>query len=78
MIDFKTELKACGLKQIDFIRIVKHLSGRDLSATTTYRWGKDASSASPVAIAFLMLLQRMPEGAVLDLKVEAKAAVMAG
>lgn len=78
MIDFKAELKACGLKQIDFIRIVKQLSGRDLSATTTYRWGKDGTSASPVAIAFLKLLQRLPEEVVRDLASEAKETAMAG
>lgn len=75
--DFKAELRSCGLKQADFIRIVNHLSDGNLAATTTYRWGKESTQTPPVAMALVKLLQRMDPDAVSQLALEARIALKA-
>ena len=74
-LEFKAGLKACGLKQVDLIRIINLLGGGDapsLSPVTVYRWANGKSQVPPLAVAFLALLRRLPPASVAELATEAR------
>lgn len=58
--DIKHRLRALGLKQIDFIRVVEHLVGAAPSPVTVTRWAKGLIPTPPLASACVELLARLP------------------
>lgn len=72
--EFKAGLKACGLKQVDLIRIINLLGGAtpSLSPVTVYRWANGKSQVPTLAVAFLALLRRLPPASVAELATEAR------
>ena len=70
---FKSELRALGLKQVDFARLLGHLTGTaPPAATTIWRWTKDGPPES--AGAALRLFAMLPETKRARLLSDAKAA----
>lgn len=57
----KQRLRALGLKQIDFLRLVEALAGSAPSPVTMTRWMTGQCQPTPLLVACIALLERMPE-----------------
>ncbi len=59
--EFRAALESAGLRQVDFQRLLAHLSGQPADAGTINRWAKGRRAVPPLAVAFLALWRRLPE-----------------
>lgn len=59
--EFRAALESLDLRQVDFQRLLAHLSGQPADAGTINRWAKGRRTVPPLVIAFLALWQRLPE-----------------
>ena len=57
--DFRELLRDARMSQSEFRSLVRRLSGRELSQTTTSRWARHVRSTAPCAIALLVLIGRL-------------------
>ena len=58
---FRAALDAFGLRQVDFQRLLGHLSGQPADAGTINRWAKGRRGVPPTINAFLALWHMLPE-----------------
>lgn len=58
--EFAGKLRAAGLNQTEFRRLVERLGGGRLAQTTTSRWTKGTRTPPPCALALLALVARIP------------------
>ena len=59
--EFRAALEALGLRQVDFVRLLGHLSGQRADAGTINRWAKGRRAVPPLTVAFLALWRMLPE-----------------
>ena len=59
--EFRAELDAAGLRQIDFARLLSHLSGEPPNQGTVNRWAKGRRAVPPTVVAILALWQMLPQ-----------------
>ena len=59
--EFRAALEALGLRQVDFQRLLAHLSGQPADAGTINRWAKGRRAVPPTVIAILALWRILPE-----------------
>ncbi len=59
--EFRAELAALGLRQIDFVRLLGILSGQPADAGTVNRWAMGRRAVPPLAVAVLALWARLPD-----------------
>jgi hypothetical protein len=57
--DFRQLLRDTRMSQVEFRSLVRRLTGREVSQTTTSRWAKNRRAAPPCAIALLVLIGRL-------------------
>lgn len=59
--DFRAALEAAGLRQVDFQRLVAHLSGQPADAGTINRWARGRRAVPQLAEVVLALWAMLPE-----------------
>lgn len=59
--EFRAALQSAGLRQVDFVRLIAHLSGQPADAGTINRWAKGRRAVPPLAVAVLALWWHLPE-----------------
>ena len=59
--EFRAALDALVLRQVDFVRLLGHLSGQQADAGTVNRWAKGRRAVPPTVIAVLALWQMLPK-----------------
>ena len=57
---FRAALKALGLRQTDFTRLLRYLSGQSVDPVTINRWATGKNPVPPTATATLKLLAMLP------------------
>ena len=57
---FRAELEALGLRQVDFVRLLGILSGQEGDAGTINRWAKGRRAIPPTVTAILALWRMLP------------------
>jgi hypothetical protein len=58
--EFRTTLARLGLRQVDFARLVAHLSGEKPNSVTVNRWAVGTCSVPPTVAAILRLWEMLP------------------
>ena len=58
--EFRAALDALGLRQIDFARLLSHLSGEQPNQVTVNRWATGRRAVPPTVIAILALWRMVP------------------
>ncbi len=58
--EFRAELAALGLRQVDFVRLISLLSEQPADPGTINRWAKGRRAVPPLAVAVLALWARLP------------------
>ncbi len=59
--EFRAALDAADLRQVDFQRLLAHLSGQPARADTINRWAKGRRAVPPTVIAILALWHMLPK-----------------
>ncbi len=59
--EFRAALDNAGLRQVDFKRLLAHLSGQPADAGTINRWATGRRAVPALAVAFLALWQMLPK-----------------
>ena len=59
--EFRAALEDAGLRQVDFQRLLAHLSGQPADAGTINRWAKGRRAVPPTVIAILTLWTMLPK-----------------
>ncbi len=54
-VEFRAALDAADLRQVDFQRLLAHLSGQPADAGTINRWAKGRRAVPPTVVAILAL-----------------------
>jgi transcriptional regulator with XRE-family HTH domain len=60
-VTFAKRLKALGLKQIEFAKILSELSGKEILTAQVNQWAKGKRNPSAGLLAFIALLEREPK-----------------
>ncbi len=58
--EFRADLKSLGLRQVDFARLLSHLSGEQPNQTTVNRWVTGHRSVPPSVVSILALWKMVP------------------
>ena len=59
--EFRAALETAGLRQVDFQRLLAHLSGQRADAGTINRWANGRRAVPPTVVAILALWAMLPE-----------------